>query len=73
MFEQVSCNKKQLRALLENKSYTTWSKLDDIAVRMHADSPEWLHLVSSKGIEECKRRKAFLGEDFDNNGNPLNQ
>jgi hypothetical protein len=59
--------------LLENKSYTPWARIDDIAVKMPTESPEWIHLVSTKGIEECMRRKAFLGTDFEDNENYLNQ
>lgn len=65
LFEKVSCNKKQLRACLEQKSYTSWSSLDDIAVKMGPESPEWKHIIKEKGSEECMRRKVFLGIDVD--------
>lgn len=41
LFESCCCNKKELRANLEKKSYTVWTKLDDIAVKMPPESPEW--------------------------------
>lgn len=32
IFQSVSCSKKHLRLALENKKYTRWSQLDDIAL-----------------------------------------
>jgi hypothetical protein len=40
---------------------------------MPPESPEWKHIVQTKGIEECVRRKAFLGKDSDDNGNTIDQ
>lgn len=60
MFEQVCCSKKHLRLLLENKSYTKWSKLDDIGLKDES-CIEYKHLLKEKGIEEIERRKKFLG------------
>lgn len=37
--------------------------MDDIAVKMPKESPEWLHIVATKGLDECMRRKAFLGDE----------
>ena len=60
IFESVSCDKKQFRQVLENKSYTTWSALDDLGLS-NEDGPEYEHLVRTKGAEEVERRKKFLG------------
>ena len=46
--------------------------MDDIAVKTGPGSAEWEHLVKEKGLEECNRRKAFLGLDADENGNTIN-
>lgn len=60
IFESVSCDKKQFRQVLENKSYTTWASLDDMGLQ-NSDSPEYKHLLATKGEEEVQRRKKFLG------------
>lgn len=59
-FEQVSCSKKHLKLLLEKKSFTVWTQLDDMALQ-HEGSIEYNHLLEHKSIEEIERRKRFLG------------
>ena len=60
IFESVSCDKKQFREVLEKRSYTTWTQLDDLGLA-NEDGPEYRHLVGTKGAEEVERRKKFLG------------
>lgn len=62
IFESVSCCKKQLKAALENSEHVSWSELDDLGLN-DIHSPEYKHLVQTKGKEEVERRKRFLGLD----------
>ncbi len=62
IFESVSCSKKHFRMILEKKSYTAWTDLEDVMIN-NIDSPEYLHILKEKGIEEVERRKRFLGLD----------
>lgn len=62
MFESVSCSKKHLKYALENKSYTQWKPLDDIALE-NPETAEYKIVLAEKGQEEIDRRKKFLGLD----------
>ena len=60
MFYSVSCSKKHLREVLENKTYTVWQAIEDKALE-DSDSIEYRHLLKTKGPEELERRMKFLG------------
>ena len=51
MFESVSCSKKHFKDLLEDKSYSQWNRLDDIALDMNPESAEFKHLLKQRGAE----------------------
>jgi hypothetical protein len=63
IFESVSCSKSHFKKVLEKQSFTTWSAIDDLGLKQSDDSPEYQHLLKSKGLEEVERRKLFLGID----------
>jgi len=42
---------------------TTWTEIDDLFIKSSEESPEYQHLLKSKGLEEMIRRKKFLGID----------
>ena len=39
----------------------TWSYLEDLALKKPEDSPEFQVLIATKGLEEIKVRRDFLG------------
>jgi len=61
IFESVSCSKSHLKWALEKKTYTKWTDIDDIGLKGSEDTPEYQHLLKTKGADEVERRKKFLG------------
>jgi len=61
MFISVSCNKKKLIELLQGNDFTKWNELEDMALGMDTNSPQYKYLLKQKGQEEINRRKKFLG------------
>ena len=61
-----------MKDYLENKPVVEWTYLDDLALTKPDNSPEFLVLLQTKGLEEIKIRREFLqvtpiiGEDDDN-------
>jgi hypothetical protein len=47
--------------LLEKQNFTKWSELDDIGLKAAEGTPEYEHLLKTKGADEIARRKQFLG------------
>lgn len=61
MFLEVSCCKAKLVEILENRTFTKWNELEDLALRRGSESEEYKYLLRSKGHDEISRRKRFLG------------
>ena len=61
MFISVSCNKKKLIELLQGNDFTKWNELEDMALGMDTNSPQYKYLLKQKGQDEINRRKKFLG------------
>lgn len=60
IFEKVNCSKTRLREVLEGKSFTKWTSLEDMAVRKPKDSKEFNYIIKTKGEEAVAARCAFL-------------
>lgn len=63
-----------MKDYLENKPVVEWTYLDDLALTKPDNSPEFLVLLQTKGLDEIKIRREFLqvtpiigGDDDENN------
>jgi hypothetical protein len=63
MWSSVSCSKKEFKLLLEKKSFTAWTDMEDKFLFSDPDGPEYKQLVKLKGTEEMERRRKFLNVD----------
>jgi len=61
VYFEVSCSKTKLIEVLKGKSFTTWSGIEDLALKRGTESEEYKWLLKTKGYEEIIRRKKFLG------------
>ena len=61
IFCKVSGRVAKMREYLEEKpGVIVWNYLEDLALTRPEDSPEFLILVQTKGIEEIRVRREFL-------------
>ena len=49
-----------MKDYLENKPVVEWTYLDDLALTKPDNSPEFLVLLQTKGLDEIKIRREFL-------------
>ena len=46
--------------MLIKKTSTTWTELENMALKNDRNSKQYKHLVKTKGPEEMEKRKKFL-------------